>query len=305
MTVRATASAPGLGLRLSEFSDRRFKYLLIAPAILIILLIGLFPLVYTLLVSVQNVTMLEEDRSFHGWLHYAALFKDTRLWLSLLHTLIIAGIALPVELILGMLMALLFLERLPGRQVFVALLVLPTMIAPVVAGATWRLLFDNRYGPVNQVLGWFAGEPVSILWTINPQFVYPAILIAEIWQWTPFMFLLLLAALLNIDQSLTEAAEIDGASYWTVFRRIMLPAIWPVVAVAMLIRGLDLFRLFDVVWALTEGGPGTMTETVSVYAYVQGFRQFETSYTAAIAFLVIVLLSVIVIGALRRMEIDR
>ncbi len=119
------------------------------------------------------------------------------------------------------------------------------------------------------------------------------------------MFLILLAALSNVDKNLTEAAEIDGASYWRTFWRIVLPAIWPVMAIALLIRGLDLFRLFDVVWALTKGGPGTMTETISVYTYIQGFRQFETSYTAAIAFLVIVLLSVTVIFALRRMEIAR
>jgi multiple sugar transport system permease protein len=119
------------------------------------------------------------------------------------------------------------------------------------------------------------------------------------------MFLLQLAAFMNIDQSLTESAQIDGASYWMIFRRIMLPAIWPVVAIAVLIRGLDLFRLFDVVWALTEGGPGTMTETISIYTYDQGFRQFDTSYTGAIAFLVIVLLSLVVVAALRRMEIDR
>ena len=305
MTVRVTASGPSLGLRLSEFSDRRFKYLVIAPAILIILLIGLFPLIYTLMVSVQNISMTEEDTSFHGAVQYLALFRDSRLWLALLHTLIIAAVALPAELILGMLMALLFLERLPGRQIFVALLVLPIMIAPVVAGATWRLLFDNRYGPINQILGWFAGEPVTILWTINTHFVYPAILIAEIWQWTPFMFLMQLAAFMNIDQSLTESAQIDGASYWMIFRRIMLPAIWPVVAIAVLIRGLDLFRLFDVVWALTEGGPGTMTETISIYTYDRGFRQFDTSYTGAIAFLVIVLLSLVIVAALRRMEIDR
>jgi multiple sugar transport system permease protein len=254
---------------------------------------------------VQNISMTEEDTSFHGAIQYLALLRDSRLWLALLHTLIIAAVALPAELILGMLMALLFLERLPGRQIFVALLVLPIMIAPVVAGATWRLLFDNRYGPINEILGWFAGEPVTILWTINTHFVYPAILIAEIWQWTPFMFLLQLAAFMNIDQSLTESAQIDGASYWMIFRRIMLPAIWPVVAIAVLIRGLDLFRLFDVVWALTEGGPGTMTETISIYTYDQGFRQFDTSYTGAIAFLVIVLLSLVVVAALRRMEIDR
>ena len=305
MSGPLSASEAGLGFRIGLFADRRFKYLVIAPAVFILLFIGLFPLIYSLVVSFQNITMMEEDTSFSGLMQYRLLFQDLRLWQSLGHTLLITAIALPIELLIGLLMALLFLERMPGRPVFVSLLVLPTMIAPIVAGATWRLLFDNRYGPINQVLGWFAGEPMPVLWVIKANLVYPAILIAEIWQWTPFMFLILLAALSNVDKNLTEAAEIDGAAYWRIFWRIVMPAIWPVMAIAMLIRGLDLFRLFDVIWALTKGGPGTLTETISIYTYIQGFRQFETSYTAAIAFLVIVLLSVVVIFALRRMEIAR
>ncbi len=305
MSGPIAASEADLGFRIGLFADRRFKYLVIAPAIFILLFIGLFPLIYSLIVSFQNINMMEEDTSFHGLMQYSYLLQDLRLWQSLGHTLLITAIALPIELLVGLAMAFLFLERLPGRPIFVSLLVLPTMIAPIVAGATWRLLFDNRYGPINQVLGWIAGEPMTVLWIIKPNLVYPAILLAEIWQWTPFMFLILLAALSNVDKNLTEAAEIDGASYWRIFWRIVLPAIWPVMTVALLIRGLDLFRLFDVVWALTKGGPGTMTETISVYTYIQGFRQFETSYTAAIAFLVIVLLSVVVIFALRRMELAR
>jgi multiple sugar transport system permease protein len=222
-----------------------------------------------------------------------------------MHTVLFLVIALPVELLLGLAMAYLFLERMPGKQVFVALLVLPVMISPIVAGATWRLLFDNRFGPINQILGWFSSEPVTILWTVDPNFVYSAILIAEIWQWTPFMFLILLAALSNVDKSQLEAAEIDGAGFARVFRNIVLPAIWPVMAIAILIRALDLFRLFDVVWALTRGGPGTRTETFSIYAYVLGFQQFETSYTAAMSFVVIFLLAVSITLVLRRMEIDR
>ena len=305
MSGPVSASEADLGFRIGLFADRRFKYLVIAPAIFILLFIGLFPLIYSLVVSFQNITMMEEDTSFQGLMQYRFLFQDLRLWQSLGHTLLITAIALPIELLIGLLMALLFLDRMPGRPVFVSLLVLPTMIAPIVAGATWRLLFDNRYGPINQILGWFAGEPMTVLWVIKANLVYPAILLAEIWQWTPFMFLILLAALSNVDKNLTEAAQIDGASSWRIFWRIVLPAIWPVMAIALLIRGLDLFRLFDVVWALTKGGPGTMTETISIYTYVQGFRQFETSYTAAIAFLVIVMLSVAVIFALRRMEIAR
>jgi multiple sugar transport system permease protein len=194
---------------------------------------------------------------------------------------------------------------MPGRQVFIALLVLPTVISPIIAGATWRLLFDNRFGPINQILGWLWGEPVTILWTVNPLAVYPAIILCEVWQWTPFMFLILLAGLSNVDQSQIEAAEIDGAGYWRIFFRIVLPAIRPVLAIVLLIRALDLVRLFDIVWALTRGGPGTMTETISIYAYVQGFQQFETSYTAAIAVLIIIILSLLVICALKRIEIAR
>lgn len=119
------------------------------------------------------------------------------------------------------------------------------------------------------------------------------------------MFLILLAALSNVDKSLTEAAELDGAGFWRIFLKIELPAIWPVMAIAILIRGVDLFRIFDMVWALTGGGPGTYTETISIYTYVQGFRQFETSYTAAIAFLIVALMSFVVTWAIRRMGLAK
>ncbi|TCT13460.1 carbohydrate ABC transporter membrane protein 1 (CUT1 family) [Tepidamorphus gemmatus] len=303
--MSASAVDSAVGVRTSGFADRNFKYLMIAPAVMVILLIGLFPVVYTLIISVQNLTMMDEDTSFHGLVHYRAVLTDLRFWEALAHTMIFVAIALPLELILGLALAYLFLERMPGRQIFVALLVLPVVTSPIIAGATWRLLFDNRFGPINQVLGWIAGEPVTILWTVDPNFVYPAILIAEVWQWTPFMFLLLFAALSNVDQSQLEAAELDGAGFWRQFRLIVLPAIWPVMAIAVLIRGLDLFRLFDVVWALTRGGPGTRTETISIYAYVKGFQQFETSFTAAMAFMVIAILAISVTLILRRMEIDR
>jgi multiple sugar transport system permease protein len=285
--------------------DRRFGYAMIAPAVAIILFIGLFPLIWTLLVSVQNISMIDEDTSFQGLLNYQRLMSDTRFWEALGHTLLFTAVALPLELILGLALALLFLEELPGRPVFVALLVLPTVISPIVAGAAWRLLFDNRFGPVNQVISWMAGEPVTILWLNDPNFVYAAILIAEVWQWTPFMFLLLFASLTNVDPSLSEAARIDGAGFWRTLWSITLPVIRPVIMIALLIRGLDLFRIFDVIWALTKGGPGTRTETISIYAYVQGFQQFETSYTAAMAFVIIVILTVLVMAALKRVEIAR
>jgi len=293
-------SGPG-----GTFRERNFKYLLVGPAIFVLLLIGVFPLVYLLMVSFQGITMTETSTDFIGAANYKQLFNDARLWQALLHTVIITAIALPLELVLGLAMAQLFLDRLPGRAVFIALLVLPVVVSPIVSGATWALLFNHRFGPINQIIGWIMGKETILLWTINPNLVYPAIITAEIWQWTPFMFLLLLAALGNVDRSQLEAAAIDGASWWRTFSRIVLPAIAPVMTVAILIRGLDLFRLFDIVWALTQGGPGTMTETISVFTYVKGFQQFETSYTAAVALLVIVLLSALVLFLLRRVELAR
>lgn len=287
--------------------DRHFRYLVLSPAIAIILLVGLYPFIYSLVVSFMKINKRGTDLSFHGFVHYERLFGDGRFWDAVSHTIILTAIALPLELLFGLLLARLFLNHIPGRQVFISLVILPSVISPIVAGAMWRLMFDNVYGPINQVLGWIAGGPVDILWTLNsnPVVVYSAILICEVWQWTPFMFLLLLAAWSNVDRSQIEAAEIDGASGWRIFRRIVLPAIRPVVIVALTIRGLDLVKLFDIIWALTQGGPGTMTETISLYAYVLGFNDFNTSYTAAIAFVVILLLSAVVMGALRRVEIVR
>ena len=287
------------------FVDRNFKQLLVAPSILLMLLVGVFPLLYLIMVSFQGITMTENNTDFVGLQNYAYLVADKRMWQALGHTMIFLVIALPIELLLGLAMAQLFLDKLPGRQVFIALLVLPVVISPIVAGATWSLMFDNRFGPINQIIGWVMGKDMALLWTFNPHLVYPAILVAEVWQWTPFMFLLLLAALANVDKSQLEAAAIDGAGYWRTFWKIVLPSIWPVMAIALLIRALDLFRLFDIVWALTQGGPGTMTETISMFTYVQGFRQFETSYTAAVALLIIVLLSVALMWALRRVELAR
>ncbi len=287
------------------FTDRHFRFLAIGPAIFVLLLIGVFPLVYLLVVSFQNITMTDVDYGFQGLLNYELLFEDERLWQALWHTVVFTAIALPIELVLGLAMAQLFLDKLPGRQIFIALLVMPVMISPIVAGATWSLMFDNRFGPINQIVSWLAGQETTLLWTINPSLVYPAIIVAEVWQWTPFMFLLLLAALSNVDRSQLEAASIDGAGWWRTFRLIVLPAIWPVMAIAILIRALDLFRLFDIVWALTRGGPGTMTETISMFTYVKGFQQFETSYTAAVALLVIVILTALLLLTLKRVRIAR
>ncbi|MCP4383013.1 MAG: sugar ABC transporter permease [Hyphomicrobiales bacterium] len=291
----------------ARFLDRRFGWLLVGPSILVLLLIGLFPIIYSLLVSFQKVNRRVTDTSFQGLYNYERLVSDDRFWESVLNTGIMTAIALPLELIFGLLLARLFLRSFPGRQILIAMIVTPAVIAPFIAGAMWRLMFDNIFGPINEIIRWIIGGSFDLLWLVNdnPIIVYSAILITEIWQWTPFMFLILLAAWSNVDKSQLEAAEIDGASGWRVFRKIVFPAIRPVVFVALTIRGLDLVRLFDIVFALTRGGPGNMTETISIYAYIKGFERFDISLTAAFAFLVIVTLSILVMIVLRRVGVTQ
>jgi len=282
-----------------------FKYFLVAPAVLILLVLGVFPLLYAVVVSFQNLSLSSDDTSFQGLTNYVRILNAPRFWGAVLHTALITVIALPIQLGLGMLLAFHFLRDRPLKRIFVALLIIPTVISPLVAGSMWRLMLDDRYGPINQIIGWVVGERVSILWTIKIGLAYPAIIICDVWQWTPFMFIILLAALSNVDQQQLDAASIDGAGRWQAFRNVILPAIWPVMAIALLIRALDLVRLFDIVWQLTRGGPGSATETLSIYAYIRGFQEFDTSYVGAIVVVLIIVLSALLVMALKRLKVTR
>lgn len=285
--------------------DRHFRHLLLSPALIVLIALGSLPVLYNLVVSFQNITMQDDNPAFVGLLNYQRLFSDGRFWDAWGHTFLIAAVSLPIQIGLGLALAGLFLPEFPGKRFFAALMVLPTIISPIVAGASWRLMFDHQFGPVNQILGWFMGAPPLILWTTDPAFVYPAIVILEVWAHTPFVFLLLLAALAQVDRSLIEAADIDGASRWTIFVRIVLPAIRPVLYTVALIRFVDLMRIFDFIYALTQGGPGTTSETISVYMYVQGFQQFATSYTGALALASIVITALLVVVLTRRAPLSR
>jgi multiple sugar transport system permease protein len=277
----------------------------VGPAVFIMLLVGLFPFLWSVVVSFQGITGSNRVAAWVGLANYAKLLADARVLAALWRTLLIMAVALPLELVLGLLLALHFQADRPGKRLFVALLVLPAVVSPMVAGSMWRLMFDHRFGPLNQIISWIVGEPMVLLWVIKPHLAFWAIIIAEVWQWTPFMFVILLAAIANMDRQQVEAAELDGANRWTVFWRIVLPAIKPIVIIALLIRGLDLFRIFDAVWQLTRGGPGSKTETISVFMYIRGFQSFDTSYAAAMVVVLVLLLSVVVMAALKRLEIAR
>ena len=277
----------------------------VAPAVFLLILVGLLPFVWSVIVSFQNLAGAKRAGDFIGFANYVKLWHDARLWAALGRTFVIMTVALPLQLVLGMLLALHFQPDRPLKKLFVALLVLPAVISPMVAGSMWRLMFDQKFGPVNQIVSWFTEKPVVLLWIVKAPLPFWAIIIAEVWQWTPFMFVILLAALSNMDRDQMDAASLDGANRLQTFRHIVLPAIFPVVLIACLIRGLDLFRIFDAVWQLTRGGPGNRTETLSIFAYIKGFQGFETSYIAALVVVLALVFSVLVMAALQRVRLEQ
>ncbi len=266
-----------------------------------ILFIALFPLLYSIIVSFQNIDSRTPVGEFIGLKNYLDVFRDARFWNALRNTAVLMAVSVAVEVVFGLVLALALVGHLPGKRVLVPILILPVVVAPLIVGYTWRMLWDTQYGPINQVLGWLLGRQIDLVWLANPTTVYPAILLTEIWQWTPFMFLVLLAGLTSINPEYREAAEMDGATSVGVFRHITLPLLWPVMLVGILFRALDAFKLFDIVFALTNGGPGTLTETISLYAHTIGFRNFRISYTAALTFVLLFIVSIAITFLWRRL----
>lgn len=273
---------------------RRDGWLMVAPTILVILLLSVFPLIYSLLLSFQRRDLQHpgEDK-FVGLGNFRTALADDRVWNSLLNTgvLVVGGIAL--EFLLGLGLALLIVDELRGKRFIIPLLMLPVMMVPVIVALTWRMLWDNQYGAINEVLSRVAGRDVNIIWLAETKTAMAAILVTEVWQWTPFMFLVLLAGLAGVNPELYEASALDGANWWQSLRDITLPGLAAVIAVALLFRALDAFKIFDLIFMLTQGQPGTSTETISWYIYQIGYKFFNMGYAAAVSYLAVILLTVL------------
>ena len=280
--------------------SRLSKYAMVAPAVVLIVSLTIFPVLYLLWISLLDWDLQRAGRAFVGLANYAGALQDRRMWEALAHTLLIMVVAVTAELVLGLVLAEVLAGPLPGKRVVIPLLILPVIMSPIVAGYGWRMLWDTQYGPINQLLGWLLGRPLTLVWLINSKTVYFSLIVTEVWQWTPFMFLALLAGLVAISPEIHEAAAIDGAGRWQRFWQITLPLIRPLMLVALLIRALDVFKIFDTVFSLTFGGPGTFTETITLYVYLLGFRNFRLGYTAAMAVLVLALVSLATTVLLRR-----
>ncbi len=296
MAISETVSAnpPVARAGASYATRRRFEgWLLVLPALLLILALGIYPLISSLLLSFQRWDLQSQEHPFVGLQNYRDALLDARVWNALENTGIIVVLAVGIEFLLGLGLALLLSDDFRGKRFAMPLLMLPVMVVPVVVGLTWRMLWDNQYGAINQVLGWIAGRDVTIVWLAHRDTALFAMIVTDVWQWTPFMFLVLLAALSAVNPELYEAAALDGAGWWQALRDVSLPGIARVVAVAILFRALDAFKIFDLVYMFTQGGPGTSTESISWYIYQLGFKFFRLGYASAVSYVILILLSIV------------
>lgn len=283
-----------------------FRYLAVIPCIVFLLGIAIFPLLYSLAVTFHSWELVgaKTGWEFIGFDNYINIFtKDKEFWMTLYTTLLLTAGSLTSEFLIGLGLALLLNREIKGRRIFTTLLVLPMMTTPVVTGLIWRMLYHEKYGPINHVLGIFLGGWKEIPWLGNPSLAFISTLITNVWQWTPFSAMVLLAGLAAIPREPYESAQIDGASSVQIFRYISLPQLMPAVVVIVLLRLMDLLKLFDFIMMLTRGGPGIVTTTISIYIYLRAFKHWSIGYSCAqsyILLMVIVTLTTIFLRILRR-----
>jgi multiple sugar transport system permease protein len=281
---------------------RLIPWLFVAPCIVLILLVTIFPSVYSLGLSFFQWEATLKARPFIGLGNYILLFKTERFINSIGITSFLVIVGVFLESVLGFAFANYLQANMRGKRLVVTLMLLPIMVMPVVVGYTWRLLWDAQYGPINQVIGWVIGRPFQYTWLAQTPSAIFAILVTELWQWTPFMFLVFFSGLTTLDLELYDAADIDGASAWNKLWDITIPLMRPIIVVAMLIRGLDALKAFDIIYTLTGGAPGTSTETISFYIYKAGFQFFRLGYGAAASFVLLIALSILFTYLLRMLR---
>ena len=264
--------------------------LFLAPALAVLLALSIYPLIYSVTISLQQETAAGVTWTLGN---FTRLFSDGFFWTAMGHTFVYAVAALTCEFLLGLGLALLLNNQIRGRGFFRASLLVPMMLPTVVVGVVWRLMLNPNFGAVNGTLKQLGIDTESLTWTASPKLAMLSVIAVDVWQWTPFVFLVLLAGLQAIPQEPYEAALIDGSTRWQTFRHVTLPLLKPSILIVLLLRTMDLLRVFDQIFILTEGGPGFATETISLYIYRAAFRFFDFGYAAAMSFVLLALTNVI------------
>jgi ABC-type sugar transport system permease subunit len=271
-----------------ERQEARVAWWLVLPALLTILLVALFPLLWTVWESLHlhDLRMPWLGKPFVGLDNYIEALRDPRFWGALGHTAFFAVASVGLELLIGLWLALALNRAFRGRGLVRAAVLVPWAIPTVVSALLWRFMFEGQHGIVNAALVGAGVLREPVVWFIDPLAAWVPVILADVWKTTPFVALLLLAGLQNIDASLYEAARIDGASAWRQFRYVTLPLLKPAILVALIFRTLDAFRVFDLIYALTGGGPGTSTEPIALYTFNALLQNLQFGYGSALSVIV-------------------
>lgn len=266
-----------------KFGEReRFMVMLVAPAISILFLFQVVPIVIGTNASFRDWALHDPQKTWVGLQKYVSVLSDgSFVELVLPNTIMFMVFSVSVSLVLGLCLAIMLNRKFFGQAVVQTILLLPLMVAPVVAAIMLRWMFNDQFGIVNVIVGWFGIPPQA--WLVERWSAFAIVVGTDVWLWTPWFTLLLLAGLQSLPKEPFEAAAIDGAGKWRTFTHLTLPMLRPVIVVCVVIRSIDAFRVFDIVWTLTEGGPARATEVFSVYAYIEAFQGMDFAKGSAAA----------------------
>jgi len=273
---------------------RLFPWMLVLPALTVLVVMGVAPLFYVLILSVTDFSF-NKPLEFVGLTHFIEAVQDDRFWKGIAITSWFVFGSVGLQLMLGIASAW-ALSRIHNTVRYFALtiILIPMLLSPILAGSLWKMLFKARYGAINYLL-----EQVGITgvdWLANPTAALIGVTIADVWQWTPFITLILFAGIQSLSQEIHEAAYVDGASLWQTFVRITLPLLRPFIFLAVFLRMIDAFKTFDLIWGITKGGQGSATESIALYTHKVAFTSFDLSYAAAMSLLQLIV--IIVLGKL-------
>jgi multiple sugar transport system permease protein len=264
----------------------------ILPAVVILILLVIFPTLFAVFISLTRWNLTEsEARTFIGVTNYLFLLKETRFWEALARTIVFTTVSTSLTITLGMILALLLNRPLPAKNILRTLLIVPMIITPVVVGLTWRFMYNPELGMINYLLSLMGFEKIAFLGKVGTSL--PSVIITDVWQYTPFALLILLAGLESLPKEPFEAAQIDGASAPETFMKITLPMMKGPILVTVLFRVMFSFNTFDTIYVMTGGGPGRSSETLTMYAYRLGFEQWHLGESAAAALIMLILVTIL------------
>ena len=284
---------------------KRIKWFFLLPALGYLVLMAILPLIWTLSLSLTrwqaNVMPRPEWVGLDNFKFF--LFQDPRFWSAMGFTCMYVGIAVSVELVLGLVLASLLSQQFRGKNFFRMIYLIPMACPPIAVAFLWRMMLHPDIGVINAMLQAIGLSAVK--WTTSAAIAPFTIIMVDIWEWTPFMFLALLAAFQALPTELYQAAAVDGANEWDMFKNITLPLITPVIVTISLIRAIDAFRLFELVFGITGAGPGGATESLSFYVYLTGMKWFRLGRGSALSWLFLIVLLILAIILISRFKKER